>query len=122
MAGNLIPNVLNEALSIKESGEEEINITNTSTSESDLEFDTIVGALQDVLMDEKFVEKQNTFAKLHAHEFTDDEENKLVYTTLFEEYNVAIEDYIDVKLKEAVPSFSMEKLCTMLEERQGSGC
>ena len=38
----------------------------------------------------------------------DTEENRLVYMTLFKQYQAAVESLILQRLKEAIPGFSME--------------
>jgi The ARF-like 2 binding protein BART len=49
-------------------------------------FDRIVGALQEVLLDEAFSSKQQAFLNEHCSEFEDTEENKLSYTGIFTHY------------------------------------
>jgi len=50
--------------------------------------------------------------------FDDTEENKVVYTQIFNEYTVLIETTLDEKLRAKVPGFSMKKFETMLASRQ----
>ena len=63
-------------------------------NKEDNEFDTIVGALQEVLLDEKFEFMQKKFCNDHCMHFEATEENKLIYTDIFKKYHEIIETYI----------------------------
>ena len=60
----------------------------------DNEFDTIVGVLQEVLLDEEFERIQSKFCNQHCMHFEATEENKLIYTDIFKKYHDIIETYI----------------------------
>jgi ADP-ribosylation factor-like protein 2-binding protein len=49
-------------------------------------FDRIIGALQEVLLDESFSSKQQAFLNEQCSEFEDTDENKLSYTGIFTQY------------------------------------
>jgi ADP-ribosylation factor 2-binding protein len=53
-----------------------------------------VGALQDILLDEKFEQLQKTFTSENCMQFDATEENKLVYTEIFKSYQETIESFI----------------------------
>ncbi|GMH59268.1 hypothetical protein TrRE_jg2560 [Triparma retinervis] len=91
---------------------------NQNMTEEDVLFDTIVGALENVLMDEDFNDMQSSFCFKHCGVFEDTEESKLVYTSLFSEYTELIEGYIIERLTSEVPSFTMDAFGSMLGERQ----
>ena len=80
-------------------------------------FDEIVGCLEEVLMDPEFQLSQDDFCEAHCDKFFDDEENRLEYTPLFEQYASLIENFISEKLSERVEGFSMEEFQEMLEDR-----
>ena len=61
-------------------------------------FDEIVGALENILMDDEFLNLQNDFCESNCEVFQDDDENKLVYTDLFSSYTEMIEGYIVIRL------------------------
>ncbi|XP_053843358.1 ADP-ribosylation factor-like protein 2-binding protein isoform X3 [Vidua macroura] len=50
------------------------------------EFDAVVGYLEDIIMDDDFQLIQRNFLEKHYQEFDDSEENKLIYTDIFNEY------------------------------------
>ena len=54
----------------------------------------------------------------HCHHFEPGEENKLVYTTVFEEYTDAIEKLIESELERRVPGFDMEAFLFELAGRR----
>ena len=51
-------------------------------------------------------------------QFEATEENKLVYTNIFNEYTSTIEAYINENLTEMVTDFSMERFIGLLETRK----
>ena len=58
----------------------------TGRNEKDDKFDQIVGALQEVLMEDEFDLMQRKFCHKNCMEFEATEENKLSYTPIFKEY------------------------------------
>jgi len=84
-------------------------------------FDSIVGALQDFMMDPDFEASQSTFCRAHCSHFEESEENKLVYTELFEQYTTMLEKAIDDRLTEQVEDFSMGEFIEALKRREGEG-
>ena len=51
-------------------------------------------------------------------QFEATEENKLVYTSIFKQYNDTIEAYITERLTNAIPDFSMERFIALLKDRK----
>ena len=51
-------------------------------------------------------------------QFEATEENKLVYTTIFNQYTSTIEAYINQKLEEMVENFSMTRFSELLDTRK----
>ena len=87
-------------------------------SKEDDEFDEIVGALEDVLLDDAFVALQSDFAEAHCGAFDDSDENKLVYTELFESYTEGIEAFLaDALAARLGPGFAMERLLEVVRRR-----
>ena len=76
-------------------------------------FDAIVGQLQDAVMSPEFSALQTAFYTRNAHHFTEDEENKLIYTTIFQEYLGTIERYIEEHLADV----RMDEFASMLKRR-----
>ena len=58
---------------------------------ADDKFDVTVGALQEILMDENFEKMQRAFTNKHCLQFEATEENKLVYTDIFKQYQEMLE-------------------------------
>ncbi|KAJ3330066.1 ADP-ribosylation factor-like protein 2-binding protein [Blyttiomyces sp. JEL0837] len=83
----------------------------------DLRFDEIVGALEELIMDDKFNHFQSEFFTRNCHHFTDDHENKLIYMELFNAYTARLEQIIDARLKSVIPGFSMSDFHKMLRSR-----
>ncbi|KAI8899334.1 ADP-ribosylation factor-like 2-binding protein, partial [Globomyces pollinis-pini] len=83
----------------------------------DLKFDRIIGELEDILMDEDFLDYQRDYFGKHCSLFANDEENKLEYMNIFEEYTNHVEAYIANKLKSRIEDFSMMEFMQILSER-----
>lgn len=98
--------------------EEEMLCCNDGGTREDNQFDAIVGALEDIIMEPEFARRQAEFFRRHSVHFDDSEENKLIYTQLFEEYHTQLERVIESRLCAAVPGFSMSEFMGMLETRQ----
>lgn len=52
----------------------------------DTKFDLIVGVLESIVMDPSFRSQHEAFCRTNCQVFENTEENKLVYTTLFQQY------------------------------------
>lgn len=60
-----------------------------------------------------------TMLRVLAHRcMQDTDENKLVYTTVFEQYVNIVEHTIDERLQEAVPGFSMQDFSSLLAKHE----
>ena len=91
--------------------EEEFEISNSGDGDP---FDIVVGRLEEVVMSEEFIALKENFMNSYAHEFTADEENKLIYMEIFNEYLATIERYIEEHLSD----LNMEEFHKMLQFRQ----
>ncbi|XP_066595885.1 ADP-ribosylation factor-like protein 2-binding protein [Prorops nasuta] len=88
---------------------------NTNQSPS---FDEIIGHIEDLLLREEFQTIQQKFLENYWNIFEPADENKLVYTEIFNEYNKAIETCIESYLKQVIPQFTMNLLLFQLKEKQ----
>lgn len=87
-------------------------------SAEDNEFDAIVGALESVLLDDSFTAVQNAFYEKYYAIFEDKEENKIEYTSIFEEYTALVEKTLEERLNLLIPGFKMSRFEEMLSSRQ----
>ena len=87
-------------------------------NEEDDYFDNVVGCLQEIILDPEFDGMQKRFSTENCMQFEATEENKLVYTTIFNAYQNTIEAHINAKLEEAIPDFSMERFIALLDTRK----
>jgi len=94
--------------------EEEFSFEGTGGSKADAKFDLTVGALEEVVMDPDFTEKQSSFILKYCGHFEGGEENKLIYSDIFNSYVDLIEKYIEQRLAASVPDFSMEEFMQAL--------
>ncbi|XP_059140587.1 ADP-ribosylation factor-like protein 2-binding protein isoform X2 [Physella acuta] len=90
----------------------------TGLSTSDAGFDTIIGHIEDIVMEEKFQTIQNSFLDKYYKEFEDTEENKFCYTDIHKEYISIIESYLETELKKRMPEFSMLDFTQQLQVRK----
>ena len=87
------------------------------TNHEEAYFDMIISHIQDIVFDCKFKEMQNNFFKEHCNEFEENEENKLIYTEVFQKYKQTIESYIEDKLKEVIKGFNMTDFLKLLGKK-----
>ena len=97
--------------------EENVDEVFASAGESADTFDQVLSELETLMMDEELNAKMDAFTSEHCHEFDDGDENKLVYTSLFQQYTTLVETYIEERLGASVASFDMASFCTQLQER-----
>ncbi|XP_071572384.1 ADP-ribosylation factor-like protein 2-binding protein [Temnothorax nylanderi] len=89
-----------------------------SRSEEDRSFDEVIGHIEDLLLEEDFQALQHKFLEKYWDVFEPVEDNKLVYTDIFNEYNKAVEAYIVDYLKNVMPQFTVDTLLHQLNEKQ----
>ena len=97
--------------------EEEVFADNVG-SEEDTRFDSIVNALEEVLMSGSFTRLQSKFCQQYVGVFEDKDENKLEYHGIFERYMELVEAHLEESLSRSVQDFSMAEFSGMLAERQ----
>lgn len=93
--------------------EDEFEISATGLCLEDDLFDQIIGKLEDLVVSDEFTELQQGFMQRYSGEFTNEEENKLVYMDIFQEYLKVIEKYIETHL-----DVDMNQFARMLKNRQ----
>lgn len=71
------------------------------------------------MLEDEFHEIQHKFLENHWSAFEPTEENKLIYTDIFNEYNKTVENYLVDYLRKVIPHFDMNTLLTQLSDRQG---
>lgn len=100
--------------------DEEINIVDDGSKHdaASNKFDRIVGCLEGILMDPEFEEERESFCRGNCHHFEDNDENKFIYTDLFDKYTSLVEGCIDKKIKAAIPEFDLMDFMSMLEARK----
>ncbi|CAJ1385922.1 unnamed protein product [Effrenium voratum] len=92
---------------LNEGEEEDFVITGEPSNAADADFDRQVEALQEAVLDDSFQEVLNAFCREHCHHFEDTEENKFIYTELFNQYSALIEGHLEKQMTAAIPGFSM---------------
>lgn len=94
---------------------ESLGVATSTTSD---EFDAVVGYLEDIIMDDDFQLIQRNFLEKHYQEFDDSEENKLIYTDIFNEYISLVEKYIEEKLLDRIRGFDMVAFTVSLQQHK----
>ncbi|KDR10997.1 ADP-ribosylation factor-like protein 2-binding protein [Zootermopsis nevadensis] len=97
---------------------DDLEIVSTQASDQDIFFDSVIGHIEDILMEENFQELQKCFMEKYWHEFEDEEENKLCYMNIFKEYTDTIEKHIEIHLVKMIPNFSMDEFIEQLQTRK----
>ncbi|XP_029178863.1 ADP-ribosylation factor-like protein 2-binding protein [Nylanderia fulva] len=81
-------------------------------------FDEVIGHIEDLLLEEDFQALQQRFLEKYWNVFEPVEDNKLIYTDIFNEYNKTVEMYIEDYLKKVMPQFTIDILLHQLNEKQ----
>ncbi|KAI8848544.1 hypothetical protein BC829DRAFT_362431, partial [Chytridium lagenaria] len=81
----------------------------SSVDPEDKQFDDVVGVLEDILMDDEFVNLQTKFLNQHFHHFSNDDENKFIYMGYIYTTKL-LEKYIDQKLRQILPWFCDDRV------------
>ncbi|XP_051237039.1 ADP-ribosylation factor-like protein 2-binding protein [Dicentrarchus labrax] len=97
---------------------DEENFAFSSSSAADTAFDAAVGCIEGVIMEDEFQQLQQSFMEKHYLEFEDSEENKLSYTSIFNEYVALLEKYLEQQLMERIPGFSMNTFTELLMQHK----
>ncbi|KAL9655639.1 hypothetical protein ABK040_002302 [Willaertia magna] len=79
-------------------------------------FYTIVGALEETIMEDEFTALIDSFAEKYCEVFVEGDENKLEYTTIFNEYQQIIEKYLDQSLHNKIEGYDMNQFISILEK------
>jgi len=96
---------------------EETFFEHTSKTSEDDEFDCIIGSLEELLFEEKFMDGQSSFFEKHCEVFEDHAENKLEYTEIFNQYKNYTEDVIERSLRSRISGFTMRRFEKILLSR-----
>jgi len=64
-----------------------------------------------------FQDLQDKFLNEHCDEFENEEENKLIYTDIYNQYISTLEGYIANRMMELCPSFKMSALLELIQAR-----
>ncbi|CAM9247440.1 unnamed protein product [Chrysoparadoxa australica] len=86
-------------------------------SAEDCFFDETIGALQELLLEDAFVRKQQAFLDRWCAHFENTEQNKLEHMDIFENYTDMIEAHIEAELTARVKGFEMQSFHSMLMSR-----
>ncbi|KAJ3241794.1 ADP-ribosylation factor-like protein 2-binding protein [Chytriomyces hyalinus] len=104
-------------LDVDETDDADEFLRGEASAEDEL-FDLIIGTLEDLLMDDSFVNLQNKFMDRNCSHFsTSDDENKLIYMDLFSAYTSQVEAFIEKKLRAQIPEFNMADFLDLLRSR-----
>ncbi|XP_044582726.1 ADP-ribosylation factor-like protein 2-binding protein isoform X2 [Cotesia glomerata] len=93
--------------------EQEYNFDSNDCNSS---FNEVIGHIEDILIETDFQKTQQHILEKYWREFDSEEENKLIYMIIFEEYHKTIENYIETNLKKIIPKFSIEMLFKQLSD------
>jgi len=106
-------------------GEDDFDLDNNETyiessgTLEEIKFDEAVGALEDILVcDDEFTSIQNGFFDAHCAKFTDDEENRVEYTAVFDDYTTLMEATLERMLSAKVTDFNMHDFEKQLINRK----
>lgn len=97
-------------------GDEEVFASDSNAAASD-SFDDVLAELEVLMMDESLNDHLDEFQRANCGVFERDDENKLEYTTIFNQYTAMVEAFLEERLGASVASFDMGSFCAQLTER-----
>lgn len=97
--------------------EEELFAVSCSTAAEDA-FDAVIGCILEIIMEEDFQRLQQSFMEQHYLEFNESEENKLIYTSIFNQYVELLEKSLEEKLMRRIPGFNMNIFTELLMQNK----
>ena len=94
----------------KDMDEDEMILAEDKTNEGDVgSFDAIIGCIEDIVIDQKFQDMQEELLRSHCDEFDEtSEENKLIYTEIYQNYTKSVEEFIETELDKRIQNFNMK--------------
>ncbi|XP_076243648.1 ADP-ribosylation factor-like protein 2-binding protein [Calliopsis andreniformis] len=94
------------------------NTEQSSKNAEDNFFDEIIGHIEDILLEDEFQALQKKFLDEYWDVFEPIEENKLIYTNIFNEYTIAVENYIVNYLQRIIPHFNLNTFLQHLTDKR----
>uniref|UniRef100_A0A3P9MV05 ADP-ribosylation factor-like protein 2-binding protein n=1 Tax=Poecilia reticulata TaxID=8081 RepID=A0A3P9MV05_POERE len=94
------------------------SLSKGDSSAAEAAFDTLIGCILEIVMEENFQLVQRTFLDRHYLEFEDSDENKLSYTLIFNEYVELLEKPLEKYLMEKIPGFNMASFTQLLMQHK----
>lgn len=83
-------------------------------SKTDSSFDDAITALEEIVFNAEFSKMQDEFFERHCRLFQDEEENRLCYTEIFNNYGKLLDDYLCSQLKDKLPNFNLDSFACWL--------
>lgn len=93
----------------------ELDISHCCVESSEKSFADIIGCIEGLIISETYAQLQRGFLDQHYGEFSEAEENRLVYTEIFNRYQATVEKYIEEQLTRQVPGFDIRSFEMELE-------
>ncbi|XP_055522355.1 ADP-ribosylation factor-like protein 2-binding protein [Wyeomyia smithii] len=81
-------------------------------------FDTVIGHIEDIVIGEEFQNMANQFMDCYYHLFEAGEENKIVYTEVYQKYTSLVETFIVKNLNRRMSYFDMDLFALELETKK----
>ncbi|XP_053682251.1 ADP-ribosylation factor-like protein 2-binding protein [Sabethes cyaneus] len=81
-------------------------------------FDTVIGHIEDVVIGGEFQDMVNQFMDCYYHLFETGEENKIVYTEVYQKYTNLVESFIVENLNRRMSYFDMDLFAVELENKK----
>ncbi|KAK7891149.1 hypothetical protein WMY93_023112 [Mugilogobius chulae] len=96
----------------------EENFAISSSSAAEAAFDAVIGCIEDIIVEDEFQQLQQGFMEKYYSEFDDSDENKLLYTQIFNDYVDLLEKHLEQQLTERIPDFNMNAFIQLLMQHK----
>lgn len=115
---NTSPGVWNCGNNIEMVDLDEENFAISSSSAAESAFDAVIGCIEDIIMEDEFQQLQQNFMEKYYLEFDDSDENKLIYTSIFNDYVDLLEKHLEQQLTERIPGFNMNTFNDLVKQHK----
>ncbi|XP_038149892.1 ADP-ribosylation factor-like protein 2-binding protein [Cyprinodon tularosa] len=90
----------------------------SSSSAAEAAFDAVICCILEIMMEEDFQHLKQRFMDQYYQEFDESDENKLSYTSIFNEYVDLLEKPLEQYLMTRIPGFNMNTFTKMLMQHK----
>ncbi|XP_065343123.1 ADP-ribosylation factor-like protein 2-binding protein [Cloeon dipterum] len=82
------------------------NLIESNSNRATIQFDEVIGHIEDIIIGPTFKNIRDAFMDQNYYHFEDSEENKLIYTDIFQSYIQLVEAHLESELTRRIPELN----------------